>query len=91
MPGKISCRSGKEPVTGTGSYALWGSLLTGFSDTADTYIDFGNFIPGRIVYDTGLGKVENTLEGTDGIGSGRAIDAVGGDFGDSRVILGNPV
>ncbi len=65
--------------------------LTRFGNTADRYIDFGNLIPGRIVYNAGLGQIEDTLEGTDGIGSGRAVDAIGSNPGNSRVVLGNPV
>ncbi len=58
---------------------------------ADADIDFGNLIPGRIIYDSRLRKIKNTLEGTDSLRGARTVDAVGGDTGNSRIILGNAV
>ncbi len=58
---------------------------------ADADVDFGDLIPGRIIYDSRLGKIKNTLEGTDSFRGARTVDAVGGDTGNSRIILGNAV
>ena len=65
--------------------------LTWFRDAADAYIDFRDFVPCRVVYDAGLGQVEDALESTDSIGGVGAVDAVCGDAGDGGVILGDTV
>lgn len=67
------------------------AVLTRLCDPAYAHVDFGDFIPGRIIHDTGLRKVEYALEHAHGIGGTGTEDAVCRDFGDSRIILCDPV
>lgn len=60
-------------------------------DPADPHIDFRDLIPGRIVHDTGLGKIKNTLEGAHRIGGSGTVDPVCGNTRDGRIILGDAV
>lgn len=61
------------------------------SDSAYAHIDFRDLIPGWIIHDTGLGKVEHALEYAHGVGGAGAVDAVRGDPGDGGIILCDPV
>lgn len=60
-------------------------------DPAHTHIDLRNLIPGRIIHDPGLGKIEDTLENPDCLGGAGAVDAVRRDPGDGWVVLGDTV
>lgn len=53
------------------------------------HIDFRNFVPCRIVNDSGCGQPEYGLEFFHCCRSGRAEDAIGGNFGDGGVSPGN--
>ena len=62
-----------------------------FRNPAHAYIDFRNLIPGRIVYDPRLRQIKDSLEGTHGVCSVLSVDAIRGNPGDCRVVLGNAV
>ena len=53
----------------------------------DANIDLGDFVPGGVVGDAGNGQVEDLLKASDGIGSGRSIDAIGGNSWYGWIIL----
>ena len=63
----------------------------GFSDSGHSHINIGYFVPGRVVGHAGLRQVEDALEYPDCLGGGGAVNAVGCDSGDGRVISGNAV
>lgn len=60
-------------------------------DPAHAYIDLRNLIPGRIINDPRLWQIEDSLEGSHGICGVLPVDAVCGNTGDGRVVLGNAV
>ena len=69
----------------------WSVLSARLGESADSHEDFRDLIPGGIVHDSGLGKIEDSLEHSHGFGGSGAVDAVGGDPGDGGVVLGNAV
>ena len=69
-----------------------GSFLSArFGKSADPHENLRDLIPGGIVHDSGLGKIEDPLEHPHGFSSAGAVDAVSGDSGDGGIVLGNAV
>ncbi len=60
-------------------------------DSGNTYIDIGHFVPGGVIRDTCLGKIENALKGTDCLFGAGTVDTVCRDGRDGRVIAGDTV
>lgn len=63
----------------------------GFGDAAYAYVDVGDAVPGGVIYNSGLGKVEDSLESFYCFGGGRSVDSICGDGGNRRVVLGYAV
>lgn len=63
--------------------------LCEFCDPRYADIDLGDFIPGRIIDNAGFRKSEDRLEFSYGSFSRRAEDAVGSDFPDCGICIGN--
>lgn len=55
--------------------------------SADSHKDLGDLIPGRIVHNTRLGQVKDSLEGAHGVCGVAPVDAVGGDSGNRGIVL----
>ncbi len=65
--------------------------LIQFRDAAHSHVDLGDLIPGRIIDHSGNGQTEYRLEFADCITCGAAIDAIGSDRGDRRIVAVNTV
>lgn len=59
-----------------------------FGYAGDSYVDFGDFVPGFVVCYSGFGETEDGLEAFYGLLGGFTVDAVGGDGGDGGVDFG---
>lgn len=68
--------SQKRNLGVSGSAALCEGFLLKLGDSGDTYVDFLNFVPGGIVYDSGFRQPENVLEFSHASLSLRAIYAI---------------
>lgn len=62
-----------------------------FCNPAHAHINLRNLIPGRIVHNSRLGQIKDSLEGTHGICGVLPVDTVRGNPGDGRVVLGDAV
>ena len=62
-----------------------------FRNACHTHINIRDFKPSGIIHDSGLWKIKYLLEYPDSLRSAGAIDAIGCQRGNCRIISGNPV
>lgn len=63
-------------------------VLYQFGYSGYSYVDVLDAVPGGVVYDSGYGEAEDSLEGAHGVLGGFAVDAVYGNFGNGGVSVG---